>query len=1120
MRFGVLGPLQVWTNDGEPVRVPERKVRALLADLLAHDGRPAPADRLIDDLWTGTPPVEPTRVLRSKVSQLRRALEDGEPGGRELVVATPAGYRLAVGPEAVDAGRFRDLAALGRSARSAAAGAARFADALGLWRGPAYAEFADEPFARAAIGRLTEEWLTATEDHALVRLALGEHHALVGEVAELVDRHPLRERLRGVRMRALYRAGRQSEALAAYHEARRLLADELGLDPGPELAALYEAILRHDPALAPAAPPPPALAPAAPPTARPARPGARLPTPLTDLIGRASAVTDVLADLGGGRLVTLTGPGGVGKTRLALEVAHRLIAAYDEVALVELGSLDRTGPVADAVLAEFGVRDDTRATGARPPVSPVERLSAALAGRTVLLVLDNCEHLAGPVAELAAALVRATPSLRILVTSQEPLRVPGERVRVVGPLPDPDAAELFRVRAAHAAPGVRIDAHPAAVAEICRRLDGLPLALELAATRVGPLGIVELAARLGDRFRLLATEGRGVRAEHRTLRAVIDWSWGLLDGPERTVLRRLAVHADGCDLAGAEAVCADPAPEGAPDGSLWRDGADDGSVHRADVADLLARLVERSLVVAVPTPDGMRYRLLESVAAYGRERLAETGESALVRHRHRRHRINLAERAAPRLRGREQRRWLRLLDKETPELRAALDSAVRDGDVSGALRLVDALGWYWYLRGRLGEARRSLDVALAAVPGADPGAGPPAGPLAGPLAGATVWRAGVGIVLGEAAPSGRTARTALAALAAYDGVDAPAGLAGLAGLARAQWYLASLLAFDDLPTGEHLADRALSAFDALADTWGTAAALSTRARQRLTRGELAAARRDGERALALFDGLGDDWGRLQVMPTLGSLAEIAGSYDVSARLHREGTRVAEELGLCTEMSYQLSGLARVTLLAGDVDRADELHGMAGQLAVEHSDRFGQHLAELGLGIGARRRGDWDAAERYLRRCLVRTRERGAGPTVPLVLAELGFVAELRGDAGAAAALHQEGLTAARTVRDPRAVALALEGLAGAAAIGGAPGEAARLLGAATAARESVGAPLPPGGRGDVDRITATVRRALGEEAYDSAFRTGRADGERAPDRVHRRPGPGPEAGVEVGTGAG
>ncbi|MGW6461705.1 ATP-binding protein, partial [Streptomyces sp. NPDC055078] len=686
----------------------------------------------------------------------------------------------------------------------------------------------------------------------------------------------------------------------------------------------------------------------------------------------------------------------------------------------------------------------------------------------VLLVLDNCEHLADAAAELTAALLRAAPGLRVLATSQEPLRVPGEAVHTVAPLPETDAIRLFRARAAASAPGLRIEGRAGeTVAEICRRLDGLPLALELAATRAGSLGLTTLAERLGDRFRLLATEGRGVAAKHRTLRAMIDWSWDLLDAPERAVLRRLSAHADSSTLAGAEAMCAGP------------------PVGRAEVADLLARLVERSLVVAVADPDGLgvRYRLLESVAAYGRERLAAAGETTAVRERHRAHQVAFAEHANARLRGPGQQRWLTALDTQAPDLRAALDDAVAHGATDDALRLVNAQSWYWYLRGRLNEAARALDAALALVPRSS-------GVDASPTAAARVWRTGIDIVCGEVTDAGRAA---LDAIAAYEG---PHGVADPAGEARARGYLASLLGFDSLPTGERLTAQALDAFAELDDTWGTAAALSTRAWQRLTRGDLTAARDDATRGLTLFTGLDDTWGRLQCLPTLGTLAEIAGDYGEAARLHGEGIRAAEELRLWSELSYRLSAMGNILLLTGETARADALHRRARRIAVEHTDQFGQQIADLGLALGARRRGDPDTAERYLRRSLEWNRERGVDAAVALVLAHLGFLAGERGDIVEARSLHREGLTAARAVGDPRAVALALEGLAGAAVLGGDPAEAARLLGAAAAARESVDAPLPPAERGDVDRITAAAQAALDTDTYAAAFRAGRALGTR------------------------
>ncbi|WP_067486600.1 BTAD domain-containing putative transcriptional regulator [Actinomadura hibisca] len=1015
MRFGVLGPLAVWTAGGEQVRVPEAKVRALLADLLAHRGRVVPVDRLVDDLWRGIPPGNPSGTLRAKVSQLRRALAEAEPGGRDLVTFRTPGYALHA--EDTDAARFEDLTRQARESHAPDARAALLTEALGLWRGPAFADFTDEEFVRAEAQRLSEQRLTALEDLAETRLELGQHHDLAGELAPLTEEHPLRERLRAAHIRALYRSGRQSEALAAYDDLRDRLRDDLGLDPGPELAALHQAVLRQDPALTPLS-----------------RPRTNLPAQLTELVGRDAAVQQVRSLLTAGRLVTLTGPGGVGKTRLALAAADGLADAFPGgVWLVELAP--HRADLAEAVAAVLGVRDVPDPEG-RPLTG---RITEALRAAPALLVLDNCEHVIDAAADLAALLLRSAPGLRVLATSQEPLSVAGERLWPVPPLEPDGAARLFTARAVAAAPGAVLDGH--AVAAICRRLDGVPLALELAATRLRAMDATELADRLDDRFRLLTGGNRGVPARQRTLRAMIDWSWELLTADERVVLGRLAVHADGCTLAAARRVCAG------------------GGVRADEVPDLLGRLVERSLVVY---GDG-RYRLLESVAAYGLERLGD--ETEPVRARHLDHHLDLAEQADPLLRGPDQRAWLARLDAENANLRAALDTAVRHRDAVCALRLVNALAWYWYLRGRFGEARRSFTRALAVE-----------APAPEPLrAAAEMWRVAMDLLLLDDSEHDPHER-ARAVLARYDTVDDPHGRA------RARWFLGLCqYGFGDMSAGGELVERALADFRTLGDRWGTAAALKSRAEVAMYRGDLAAIRRDGEEALALFRELGDRWGELQVVYPLSMAAEVAGDYERAGRLCRDGLRIAEDLGLSNEVVNMLGRLGRLALLTGDLDRAEELHARAKRLAAERSHRRGEEFAEVGLGMVARRRGRLADAERHLRAWLDWCRRWDGEAGVAFILAELGFTAELRGDADAALALHREGLEYANVTGDPRARALAWEGLAGAHALRGDHEEAARLLAEAHAVREAVGVPLPSAERGDVERITAAVTRAEGSQ---------------------------------------
>ncbi|WP_411079505.1 AfsR/SARP family transcriptional regulator [Streptomyces sp. cmx-18-6] len=1243
MRFGVLGPLVVWDGEGREVTVPEAKVRALLADLLANDGAPVSADRLIQDLWGDEPPGKPSGALQAKVSQLRRVL------GRDRVLRQPPGYRLRLdgGPDEVDAARFRALVTEARPLQDPRARAALLTRALELWRGPAYADFADGPFVREAAQRLAEQRLSVLEEQAEARLEAGDHALLAGELAGLVALHPLRERLRAAQMRALYAAGRQSEALTSYEDLRARLAEELGVDPSPELAALHGAVLRQEPGLsagtygygasggrfagavgraatggvasgggfagaadrtttgygasaggsagavdrattgdvasgggftgaadrtttgygasgggsagaadrattggaasgggfagaagrattgdvasaggfagavdrtttegaAPEHAPARGAAPTRAVSTAPADtppPHSNLPVPLTPLVGRRQALAELSQLLSDARLVTLTGPGGVGKTRLAVAAAtaERDRAQAGELAdgawLVEFAGM-RAGTPADlaqVVAATLGIRDDAPgslpAAGSGAPSLP-HRLAAALRDRRTLLVLDNCEQVVDAAAELTGLLLRTAPGLRVLATGQEPLGLAGEAVFLVEPLPPADAVRMFMERAAAATPGFPRDPgapeepERRAVAEICRRLDGIPLALELAATRVRALGVRELAARLNDRFRVLTFGQRGAPARQQTLRAVIDWSWELLSAPERIVLRRLAAHSDGCDLAAAEAVC-----------------AGDG-VARDEVLDLVTRLVDRSLVVVVAGPTGPRYRLLESVAAYATERLHEMEDLTAVRDRHLLHYRDLAEHAEPRLRGAGQRSWLARLDAEAGNLRTALDAAVARagaGEPEEAVRLATALAWWWLLRGRLTEARRSLGAVLAAT------GGPPE---------LALLHDAFALLTGDRAATATATATATAAASATASASAMASASALASAeavpdpvrrARALWLCAyGLFSAGDADEGDELNTRALALFTAADDQWGAAAALGLRATLALVRGDLDGLGRDGSRSAALFRKLGDQWGELQTVSPLAALAEIKGEYADAERRQHEGLRMARELGLEAEVSARLSGLGRLALLARDWDRARDLHEQARKIAAEQGYKYGEIHSEMGLALGARRSGDLDGAKAHLLHIRDGYADVSSQAGDHLLRAELGFVAELRGDARGAAAHHLESLEIARALAEPRALALSLEGLAGAAALTGhgpAATRAALLLGAADAARRRAGAPLPPAERADVDRITASARAVLGEDAFSEAYANGaRLDPEEAARRARteqRSPG--------------
>ncbi|MFB4313942.1 BTAD domain-containing putative transcriptional regulator [Actinomadura sp. 21ATH] len=1045
MRFGTLGAPEVWDAAGAPVRIPEARVRALLVALLLREGRPVPPDRLVDELWGDRAPADPRRVLRSKISLLRGVLDRAEPGGRDRLTHGPGGYRLAVEDGEVDAHRFRALLERARRTRDAAGRAALCTRALELWRGPAFAGFADG-FAGPAAARLEEERLTVLELRAEARLELGEHRSLAEELGELVHRHPLRERLQAAWLRALYGAGRQAEALRSYEASRRRLAEELGTDPGPELSAAYQEILRQ---------PVPA-----------ARTVTNLPALVDVLVGReeeVAAVRNLLAADGPERLVTLTGPGGVGKTRLAIEAAGREAAdataqAFpDGVWLVELAPLPPsaggTPRVVETVADVLGVRDADAGGDAL-----AGRVAEALRESRCLLVLDNCEHVLAEVGGLAARLLRAAPALRLLVTSREPLGIAGERVVEVPPLAVPPAGaeagaasfgavELFAARAAASAPGFVLDERTAPfAAAICRRLDGLPLALELAARRVRALGVEGLAARLDDRFRLLGGGGAGRPDRHRTLRAAIDWSWDLLTEREQEVLRRLVVHADGCTLEAAEAT-------------------------GGDVLDPLARLVDRSLVGTVDGPSGTRYRLLECIAAYARERLEEAGETETARERHMRYYADLAERADAGLRGSGQRDWLGRLGHEHANFHAAFDTAVDHRDADTALRLAVFLFWYRWLRGRHREAHRMLVRALDL-----------AGGSRRLRARAGAFRAYLEMVARESAePLTRVKQV----LAAFDGAGDEEGRT------FAQWLFGpALVECGELDAAETQLGLALSAFRARGDRWGIAAALGNRAYLAYIRGGLPRFETDGEEALRTFTELGDDWGRLEAMAVLWRHADTLGDHAQAALIASDALELAERLGIWLNISFWTCCLGRAALVRGDLAEAARRYRRALKISTAHGEAYGARLAELGLGMALRRAGSTEQAVRHLRTWL------GADPgdhrsvDVVLAFAELGFLAEQRGGIGQALREHRRALAAARATGAPGPLALALAGLAGAYGEND-PRRAARLLGAADGLLASAGAALPLH-RADIERARARARAGAGEESFGAAYDRGRA----------------------------
>jgi predicted ATPase/DNA-binding SARP family transcriptional activator len=1062
----MLGPLEVRAGSGEMLGVGGTRLRTLLIMLALRPGRLVPASQLIDGLWPDQPPAGAPNALQALVSRLRRALPEA------VIEAGPSGYRLAIKPQDTDIVRFEELAAAGRAqlGTDPAAAAATLRRALGLWRGPALPEVAGTDFGGAVVARLEEERLAAIEHRVDADLLTGPAEPLVAELEELVVAHPLREPLAARLMRALHAAGRRGAALEVYEQTRKRLADQLGADPSAELAALHLELLTESP------PSSPASAATAPLT--------NLPAELTSFVGRDAELTRVAGLLGAHRLLTLTGPGGAGKTRLAVEAARaELPATTDGVWLVELAPVSDPAEVPSAALASLGLREQALLYSRGPAGTPADdqadalgRLLTALAGRRALLVLDNCEHLVAAAARLAGRVLAACPQVRILATSREPLGITGEALWTVGPLtlpPDPAvtsngteragspapviseyaSVRLLAQRARAVLPGFEVTAANApAVARICRALDGMPLAIELAAARLRTLAPDQVAARLDDRFGLLTGGSRIALPRHQTLRAVVDWSWDLLDEAERVLWRRFAIFSGGATLEAAEQVCADSV------------------IAPGQVLDLLTALADKSLLSVRHGPQGPRYRMLEIIRAYGLERLAEAGERDALRQAHARYFTRLAEVSQEYLRGAEQLDWLRRLADDQDNLHAAVRGAVAAGDAAGAVRLAAALGWYWILRSMKVEGTELIAAAIG-LPGADatePEHLAVAYTMGGLLTADTpMQETGIGWLR----------RAGQIAARVPDPANPITQLAGPLG----RLFFAS--GQEQGPAEPEIFDDAAAS----PDPWVRAIARILRAHAALNLGrDHARAEADFLAGADILTGLGERWGQAVALGGLAMLAGWRGEPAAALAHYRQAREFAAAFGSTEdEVQFRLFMVRQLWLLGERETAWAELRRAqpdAERLGLPEVVAFAAYTA----GDLARLDGQREAARTALLRAVDLARPQEVAQQIRAVASTgLGYLAGAEGDLEAARDWHAQALAAAREAADAPVIAEALSGLADLALREGRPEHAAQLLGASVAIRGIPDRSVP-----DDQRVADGARDTLGPAAYGEAYRRG------------------------------
>ena len=956
----LLGPFEALVG-GRPADVTGRKRHALLALLALRGGRMVPVEVMVDALWGAEVPAAPRNAVQHHVSRLRAAL------GADSIAAAPDGYAL---PSAsVDALRFEELLAMARSAQRAgdAGQAAKLlVGALALWHGRPLQGLPDSPWVSAEAARLEALRIDALEEQFEAALALGEHTEVADRIRRVLEEHPFRERLWGQLMLAQYRSGRQAEALESFRRAQQVLAEELGVKPGPGVQRLQAAILAHDSALASV---PAAVA-----------PRARLPAPVSSFVGRRQVLTEAAELVGRHRLVSLIGPPGVGKSRLALEVARAVEHDFaGGVWFVELARAARPADVARVTARTLDARGPIRSRD--PLARVVERLRQA----NVLLVLDGCESVMEEAARVAAGVLAGCPGVRVLTTSREVLHLEGEVRVVVAPLavpaPGADAREvaasesvrLFLERARASRPGLQLtEDRLALAAEICRRLDGLPLAIELAAARVSVLGLREILSALESR-RPLFVEARDRRAvPQRYLRTVVAWSHDLLHADERALLHQLAVFRGGVPLSAVLATAAR------------------SQIDAARATQLLGALVDKSILTASFPDGGSRYDLLDTVREYAVEQLAKAGSLSAAQLVHAEYFASVADAARAELRGPDWLACIRRLELEHDNLWAALAYARDAADPAIGVRLGAGLGWYFALAERVSEGRSFLEAARAAASAATP------------VSEHTELLAFLCYLATEELDLDAAIDLGERALA----VAATGPASSESALARVALSLALAL-FGDHVRAAALAEEARVGYRRAGDHWGVAASSLVRAQGAVHLGEVSTVTTMAAEILRHSEAVGYGAFEVPAMLLEAWVAERRDEPGAAEDAYRRALALARRIGFADHVSFALAQLGSIALARGDTHQAEELCRRALAMAEAASTSWLAAHARVQLARVQERAGDTDTAETLYRRV-----DEWSQTPRPRQVRESLFVG-LAGSPGAAALQGLARLAAAR-----------------------------------------------------------------------------------------------------------